>query len=701
MIEQRKSKTVQFWCDQIESYEKQFSTWEARGKKIVKRYKDERHQADNSKAQFNILWSNVQTLGPALYDRNPIPNIDRRFQSEDKVGTVAAQVLERCTSYFVDSDDFGNVMRQVVQDRLLPGRGIAWVRYVPNFKDDTQGLPEIQQEGAQSTDDEQIGDEAAPELYSEDCVVDYVHWCDFGHTYARTWQETRGVWRRVPMSKKELEERFGEEIAQKVPMDTGSKKDKNMPEDMKRATVYEIWDKKTKKAYWINIDCEDVLDERDDPLKLKKFFPCPQPLYATLSNDSLIPTPDYIQYQDQAKELDDLTGRIGLLTKALKVAGVYDASAPSLQRLLGEGAENILIPVEQWAVFGEKGGLKGVIDFLPMADIVGVLTSLYEAREKAKQDLYEITGISDIIRGASNPNETLGAQELKGKYAGLRLGDMQKDVARFSCDIVRIFAEIVAEHFSLETIKQLSGFQLLTAQGKQQIQMQQQMAQQQPQPGVPPMPAPPPIPEEVLKLMEEPTWDEIYALIKNETARCFRIEIETDSTIKVDQDAEKAARNEFLAAAGGFMQQAVLVQDPDLQLLLMEMLKFGVKGYKIGREMETTFDITMKKMKERAQNPEPQPDPEAEKLKAQNELDKMKLDGEMQKMQTQGQIDKMKLDGEMQKAGIDMQKMRIEQEAAPVELQLKAMDLELKKLDVVIKEKEIEARNNVPTKNPT
>ena len=44
-------------------------------------------------------------------------------------------------------------------------------------------------------------------------VVDYVHWQDFGHTWAKTWQEVRAVWRIVPMSRKELIKRFGEEIA--------------------------------------------------------------------------------------------------------------------------------------------------------------------------------------------------------------------------------------------------------------------------------------------------------------------------------------------------------------------------------------------------------------------------------------------------------------------------------------------------------
>lgn len=655
MIEQEKSNTVAFWCSQIDWYEKEFSTWEKRSKKIVKRYKDERSDAEQGRAQFNILWSNVQTLAPAAYSKPPIPNIDRRFQDDDKLGTVASQILERCVSYFVDADNFDDIMKQSVLDRLLPGRGTGWVRYVPNFRDaDVQGSVEVKGEGPQSTDDQQIAEEAEQELYSEDVVADYVHWADFGHTYARTWQEVRAVWRKVMMSRRELVDRFGEKIGKDVPMDSGRKEDK-LPEDQKRATVYEIWDKTSKKVFWINKDYKNALDERDDPLRLKGFFPCPKPLYATIANDSLIPTPDYIQYQDQAKELDDMTARINALVKCVKAVGVYDASAQGIQRMMNEGVENTLIPVEQWAVHADKGGLKGTIEFLPIADVVAALAALYEAREQAKQDLYEITGISDIVRGATDPNETLGAQELKGKYAGLRMENIQKDVARYSRDFVRIFAEIIAEHFSIETIKQLSGFKLLTMQEKAMLDQQSQGQS---------------LPDELAEMMDNPTWEDVEALIRDETARCFRIDIETDSTIKVDQEAEKQQRTEFLGAVGSFLQQAV-VMPPDLQPLLMQMLMFGMRGFKVSRELESTFDVALKKMTAAAENPQPQPDPAQAEAQANAQAEQARMQTEMAKMQQDGQLKQTEL---QQTAQIKQAELEIKL----AELLLKQQDMEYK-----------------------
>lgn len=644
MIEQEKSSTVAFWCNHIDQYNKDTQSWYSRSKKIIKRYKDDRNDNAKTANKFNILWSNVQTLAPALYDKQPNPNIDRRFQSDDKLGTVSAQVLERAVSFFIDADEFNDVMRQVVLDRLLGGRGVCWIRYEPHFV--TQPIEIDEADGVQVTDDQDDMDEEQTEevLEREDVVADYVHWQDFGHTWAKTWQEVRAVWRIVPMSRKELIKRFGEEIGSQVPMDSG-KKDDNTPEDYKRAFIYEIWDKETETVYWVCKDYKDVLDSREDPLKLTGFFPCPKPLYATITNDNLIPTPDYVLYQDQASELDDLTGRIGNLVKALRVAGVYDASAPALQKLLSEDAENILIPVEQWAVFGEKGGLKGVIDFLPIKEIGETLMGLYQARDRTKQELYEITGISDIIRGATNPNETLGAQELKGKYAGLRMGAMQADVARFARDIVHMFSEIIAEQFSLETIKEISGFNLFTEQEKATISQAQASGQQIDMPNL-------------KEKLENPSWEQVIGLMKDNTARKFRISIETDSTIKQDQDAEKQSRTEFLTAAGGFIQQAVQVPNPELAPLLLELFRFGIKGFKVGREMETIFDVALKDIKAKSEQP-PTPPPEDPSIAT----DKAKLEIEGAKLQ--------------QDAGFKQ-----------ADLQLKAKDLEMK---YALENKKIEA----------
>lgn len=291
------SSTVAFWIGQIDAYEQNFQPWEKRSKEIIDRYRDERKGGNKNKARFNILWSNVQTLAPALYATPPIVNIDRRFQDDDDLGRYSALVLERATMYYVNHDLFDNVMRQMVLDRLLSGRGTPWIRYVPTFKD----VEQITDDATMQSDDGK--EEPEQELYAEDVVPDYVHWQDFGHTWARTWQEVRGVWRKVYLSRAELVKRFGD-VGKTIQLDAKPRTDDGKETEAgKKATVYEIWDKTKKKALWVHRDHPEVLDEREDPLRLKDFFPCPKPLYATLTNDSLIPVPDFIQYQDQARRI--------------------------------------------------------------------------------------------------------------------------------------------------------------------------------------------------------------------------------------------------------------------------------------------------------------------------------------------------------------------------------------------------------------
>lgn len=668
--EDKASGEVAKWVSEIQLYEKESQGWVSRSKKIVKRYKDDRG-ANDKKSRYNILWSNIQTLAPALYASVPKPNIDRRFQDDDDLGRVSAQVLERAVTYFVHTELFDSVMKQIVLDRLLCGRGTAWVRYV---------LPDT--EGVEITDD------APEEPFSEEVPVDYVHWEDFGHTYGRTWEEVTAVWKKAYLSRDQLVKRFGD-IGNTVPLDHSPEKlnETKIDDRLKKATVYEIWDKLQKKAIWIHKDVKKPLDEKADPLKLKDFFPCPKPLFATLANDSVIPVPDYILYQDQAQELDDLTARIRSITKSLKVAGVYDGSAEGVQRLLSEGVENQLIPVQQWAVFGEKGGLAGVINFLPIKEIAEVLIGLYDAREKVKAVIYEITGISDIIRGASDPNETLGAQELKGKYAGLRLDDKQKDVARFSCDLVKIMTEIIAEHFSFDTIKQLCGVKLMTEQEKQQAQMQAQT------PG--PNGQPQPLPEEVQDMLKLPSWEQIEQLIRNDAARSFRIDIETDSTIKTDQEAEKAARIELLTAAGGFIQQAVMVP-PQLQPLVMELLMFGLKGFKVGRELESVFKSTMDEVRKTAEAP-PQAPPDPNMVKAQADVEdkKARLQLDTQKAHAELQLKAQETGGKLQ---IEQQKMHLEKEKHGMDIEAKKAELGLKAQELHMKGQEFHTKLGLDAK---
>jgi hypothetical protein len=641
---------VQKWLNCISSYDNEFKKWEARTNKIVKRYRDDnRNQNTNETAKFNILWSNVQTLIPAVYARLPKADVSRRFGDNDPVARVASQLIERALDYEIEHyTDFRSTMKHAVEDRFLGGRGVAWVRYEPHVR--TQDMPE---DGLQVTEDVDeadeygekqaknvmtldgaLGEEVEPqeEIEYECAPTDYVHWKDFGHSVARTWEEVTAVWRWVYMTKESLAERFGEEMAKKIPLDAGPETNKQYTtqnKDFTRAKICEIWDKESGKVFWISKSCPQVLDERDDPLELENFFPCAKPLYATMTSDTLVPVADFVLYQDQATELDILTDRIDGLVKALRVRGVYDASQPALQRLLTEGDNNTLLPVDKWMAFSEKGGLKGSIDLLPLDTLSNALLQCYRARDEIKNQIYEITGISDIVRGQTAASETATAQQIKGQYAGLRLRAMQEDVALFASELFQLKAQVICTKFQPATIMQYAAADAMQDADKALI-------------------------------------PQALELIKNKPLRSFRIQVDSDSLVQIDENQNKRDRVEFLQAMGGFLSQAVPMgaQAPELVPMLIELVKFGVGAYKKAEPIEGMIDQAMDQLKVKQQKAsETQPPPDPEMIKAQ-----MDQQREQSRVEADLQIEQIKAQGD---AALENQKQQFERWKTEYEAQNK------------------------------
>jgi hypothetical protein len=649
------------WIDEINLAEKELQPFWKAGDIIVRRFKNEnrnrtggRPSAGFDRRRFAVLWSNVQTLQPAIYAKQPKPMVDRRYRDEDPVGKVASDVLERALGFSLDQYDFDGRLKLCVLDYLLPGRGQVWVRYIPHMeKINAEQDPELG-EGEEDADRSEVGEVGEKVVY-EEVQCDHVAWKDFLTNPAREWAEVRWVARRVYMTKAELTERFGKDKANLVPISTTSTGSDTATDAQKQANqtgeVYEIWDKPSKRAFWVAKGYTGgVLDERDDPLGLREFFPCPNPLNATTANDSTIPVADYVQYQDQAEELDDLTARIGKLQDALRMVGVYAGEANrELQLVFSPGNENKLIPIDTYDLWKEKGGVKGLIEWVPVDMVIQVLKGCYEARAQILNDIYQITGLSDIIRGESNPNETATAQRLKGQWGSLRVRDRQRDLQRFARDAIRLKAEIIAEHFGIETLKVMTNVKLLTQAEKQQIEQIMPLIQQAEQQGlpVPPGLAPPP---EMLELMNQPTWEEVQALLKDDALRSFRIDVETDSTVEPDENAAKAAFTEFTAAIVGLMQAAATIVPtaPYTAPLFAEILKQGARTFNVSRQMEDVIDKVFETAGAQppAQPPgPPAPDPnivQAEQIKGQTA--QMEAQAEQQRTQVDAALGLAELD---------------------------------------------------------
>jgi hypothetical protein len=569
-------QSAQRWDRELNAAKKELDKFHAAARKVVRKYLDKRDGDQSSEFKLNLFWSNVQVLKASLYAKPPKVDVSNTFKdSEDDVSRVAANILERMLNHSIERDnsDFKVSSMQGVGDYLVPGLGQIWYRYEV----------ETQKKMTEPVIDKTTGAELVPAteyeaIVHEDCLTDYVFWEDFWWSPARTWEEVRWVARRVFMNKEALKKRFGDTIADRVPLSKQKKNaDATQPQNdpWEKAAVFEVWDKTTKKAYWHVIGMDVVLDEKDDPLGLELFFPCPQPLISNLTTSNLMPVSDYQLAQDQYNQIDELTTRITYLTKACKVVGAYDKSAGALGRIFNEGMENDMIPVDNWAAFAEKGGIKGSMEFVPIDTISITIEKLTQQRDVIKNNLYEVLGIGDIMRGMTNPDETLGAQQLKAQFGGSRLQFKQMEIGEWVAAGQRIRAEIICHHFQPVTIFERSN---------------------------------------IMHSPDAKLAQQAVQFLKQDQTKYYRVTVESETMALVDWAQERDSRVQFMEAVGGFVQSVtpLLQATPAAAPMVLQMMKWGLGGFRVSKEIETVLDQAIAAAQQPENPPEPDPKEEAE-----------------------------------------------------------------------------------------
>ena len=700
------------WMQTVQKSEQAFRSWQRTSARIVDRYNLERERTASREGitsysgagVLNILWSNIETQRPAIFSRSPKITAERRFKDRDPIGRVAAQVLERAVNEEAEQAGMRQTMNAVVLDVLLVGRGVPWVRYEekpngpvpltdlgPNGLVDPQGRPVPP--GTPGLEMGPKGPVLVQQGREQKLVVDYVHWRDFTHSLDRNWaevQRTGWVARRIAMTEHEGVQRFGKKFAKvQLTLTTRAAETRGveghgetpMYEDTadanaKYASVYEIWDRKTKRRIHIADGFDEELEVADDPYHLEDFFPCPRPAYATLSNEDLRPTQDYLQYEGLANELDDLTTRIGSIVRVLKVVGGYDAALEGLAEMMNS-RDGTMVGIQNFAKMMAAGGTLGAFQFWPVETAANVLQSLYLAREQTTQRLYEISGISDIVRGQVDPREKATQSQLKANFAGQRLEQRRRGVEYCARDVGRMLVEMMAEQYDPQVLRQKSGYDFIPeivnvrenwrqAQQEAQAQYEQQLqaSQQPPEPGPdgqpgqpvePPMPPEPPPPDPTERI-----WGEVMRLIKDERMRGFRIDIETDSTIELDSGDEMQKRTEMLQAAGSFLSNVlpVVQMSPEMTGPVGELLLFTLRGMKTARPLEGKFEEAVEQLEQKTaqmqqEGPPPDPEKEAAAQKTQQEIALMQQKGQVEIQK--GQLELQKTQADVQRAGVEAQ----------------------------------------------
>lgn len=568
------------WAKEFEAFEKETKDWSTKSDQIVAEYLDKRSQQMFASQQnhINLFWSTVEVQKATLYVRPPKVDVSRAHKdSDDDIARVAGIILERILNNSLQED--GSPMRSAVQqgieDRLIVGLGVLWNRYEATTAVET--IPAAVDE----VTGEKVGEDISAEVITdEDASVDYVHWKDFAWSPARTWQEVRWVARRSWLTREAALKRFGKERAASLAFANAPKKDRSIIEPQaqawSKAAVWEIWCKDTGHVYWWSKGAPLILDAKPVPVKLKGFFPCGKPCIANATTSRWLPRADFAMAQDLYNQINELQTRIAWITKALKVAGVYDKSAKgAIGSLFQQGSELALVPVDNWAAFAEKGGVQGVISWVPLAEMGTVLGNLRTELVAAQGHLYEVIGISDIMRGASDPNETLGAQQMKAEFGSSRIKLKQSDIADWVAASQRVRAEMICKLFQPETIKKLSNIEST--------------------------------PDAALA-------DQAIAFMKDSEQVMWRITVEPDTMAAIDYAEEREARTQFLEAIGAFIERMtpLLQAAPQAAPFLMQLLKWSMGGFKIGKDIEGVMDQALQAVSQPQPPTPPSPKEQAE-----------------------------------------------------------------------------------------
>ncbi len=580
--------------------------------------------------EFQIFWANLEVLKPTIYTRPPQPVVQPRYRDGKELARKTSELLERVLEMDVEADDLHETLIEVRNDLALGARGVPWV------------------------------------LDNGQCI--HVDREDFRHEPARKWKEVGWCARQSYLTVEAIKERFPDVDTSRVKFEHMTGKEDGLGNDYKgtnkKARVWEIWSKAENAVIWVSEGYPDVFDHQPPLVDVKGFYPCPKPAYGTVERRSLKPVPDFVYYRDQVDEINELTARLSSLSESLRLKGFYASGTSEVGEAIEAAMKatdnkTILVPVSNFAALGGSA-LKDAIIWLPLDQLSKVITDIVALRRQLIEDVYEITGLSDIMRGSTEASETATAQNLKAQYGSVRVRERQAEMVRVARDIIRLKAEIYAEQVPVQELALMAQMQFPSdaevqqaiAQAQEQIALAQQAGEE-----------PPEMPD-TSKIV---TLEQIDQLLKNDKIRPFVLEIESDSTIAPNEEAEKQSRIEFITAMGSFIQQAgaMVAQQPETAPFAAELMKFTAGAFRAGRELGGAIDEFAEQVKAKAAQAAQNQGPSPEQMAAQAEMESKQADMQIR-------VQTAQMDAEAKQTDIQLRAQQAE-----TELQIKVQEHEL------------------------
>lgn len=640
-------KDYEYWARQIASAKQEHDSWLKQCKELGKLY-------TNGKIRYNILFSNTQLLKAALLNNEPKPEIMRRFYNaleSDKhlsdiysdVSRVAAAAVE----YYFTKNDAINRFKKGVESELLYGREVLWVEYVPTIVQIPVAQSLLRRAGVALG---LVGPATEEKVADREIKITALKPAEYLQSYA---ENPEAVWwraRRHLCDKAELSRRFRYEATEEELSFVETGQD-NKETARRCGEVWEIWDKSDKKRIFILMNCakKTLLEETRDPYGLSDFFPCWVHSYL-ISEETSLPVPEYTIYQELANEINELGDKNHILSQKIKYVRVCKNKDQNLVDQIQTASDGDVIGSDAY-----NADTAGMIATIDVSAARQVITDNDARIANLKNQIWELTGLADLMRGATDPRESAAAQKIKGFYGGLRFRDRQLAVQDGIRAIFRIVAELICEHWEWDTLAQISSLDLMSDAEKARVEMIAKGGMK--------------LPDAVQKKMRAPTSDEVLSVLRNDRMRNFVIDIESSATEFDNRDAQTAQVQKLTDVYITAVKTAAELGSPEFLDGFIALVKMNMGPIKISHAITNQLTDSLAAMAAKmrdAQGQAPEPSAEDKKLKAEMTMQDKKLSQERtlaeQKMRLEAAYKNRDLDIREQEAATKA--FEIEQEAA-------------------------------------
>lgn len=590
MIRAMKRAATSHWSDSL-------SAWREYEKAATNETSELRTEATDDPKVFPAYFAAAETLLPAFYARTPQLTTERAFEINDDIANTMALINQRLGKYFIRTSAFDETMKSSTAEFLHAAKGTNQVIYKAKTNPARKPLKKISEKsyvdetGAEYPGEVKLengkyfGESQEVDQDSQKIELRPVSFDEILHTpNAKVFEDIQeiAIYFSITKEAAELDGSFPKEVLAAYPWKKGTSKDDGTEDKVRERLEtsdcymdgWEVWCKQSKTVYWVSESFpSDFLKEpKEDPYKLKGFFPIAPFILMSKPRKTLYPRPVYVQLRPTLEQVN---------TAYQRLFGLIDSSRP---RAIVDGDENVdalltagdqtYVAVASTKGLVEKGGLQSLVQFLPVQEFVNAARELQQQIVLFDDNVSKWIGVPDILRGQTDPIEAVGTQEIKATAAHDRFKVYKKDVQQLARDSIEMMLDLAYGTFSDAKIAQIVGYDYMD----------------------------PP---------DQARFPESLSRLRNDTERVIRIDIETDSMTFIDQGLKAQRRNLAIQSAlNGIKEVAGMAEsNPAMAMLALKAVLLGLEGLDDGKQYQDQIKTIGAEITEAAKNPPPQPAP--------------------------------------------------------------------------------------------